>query len=196
MNETTKKLTTIMENAETEILEVISLAAKAQDYATIDRARSVAESLRNITSQLKTGTSTVIEPQSASTSLKKKRRSVTSKKGEYPRFKIADGSLFKTGWSKKKNSEYVQRVPIGKVKKIVAAFEQLSSEPGPISSEHILESESMENADSPPSYQVYIVLAFLKQEGVIASTGREGFHLSPDIIHRTQELLREAQQAS
>lgn len=194
MNEPAKKLTTILENAEVDVLEMISLAARAQDYAMIDRARSVAESLRNITSQLKTGTSTVNEPQSASTPLKK-RRSVASKKGEYPRFKVADGSLFKTGWSKKKNSEYVQRVPIGKVKKIVAAIEQLSSAPSPISSEHILESESMENAGSPPSYQVYIVLAFLKQEGVIASTGREGFHLSSDIMRRTQELLRETQQA-
>ena len=87
-------------------------------------------------------------------------------------------------------------MPIGTVKNVSGALAQLSATQGPVSSEQILESDFLKDAGNPPSYQVYIVLAFLKERGIIASTGREGFRLSSNIASLTTELLRQEEEAA
>ena len=135
-------------------------------------------------------TAKLVEPsQPAPKNTRRKARKKTPGKGEYPRFHIADESLYKVGWSKKKGNEYVHRVPIGTVKNISGALTQLSAIQGPVSSDQILDSDFLKDAGNPPSYQVYTVLAFLKERGIIASTGREGFRLTSNIDSLTNELI-------
>ena len=87
-------------------------------------------------------------------------------------------------------------MPIISVKNISGALGQLSATPGPVSTDQILESDFLKEAGNPPSYQVYIVLAFLKERGIITSTGREGFRFDSNITSRTNELLRQEEQAA
>ena len=196
MNDLEKELTTVLANAEASVLEVIAAAAASGDYATIDRARAIAERLRDISRDSNAGTKVTKAPSPVYMGTQRKKRKKTPKKGEYPRFNVADGSLFKVGWSKKKGDQYVHRVPISTVKNISGALEQLSAAQGPVSTEKILESSFLKDAGNPPSYQVYVVLAFLKERGIIASTGREGFRLSSNIASRTNELLRQEEKAA
>ena len=196
MNDIEKKLATVLADAEAGVLEIIAAAAASRDYATIDRARAIAERLRDINREVNAGPRVVESPPPVYMRTQRKKRKTTPKKGEYPRFKVVDGSLFKIGWSKKKGDKYIHRVPIDSVKNISGALEQLSAIQGPVSSEQILESDFLKDAGNPPSYQVYIVLAFLKERGIIASTGREGFRLSSNIASRTNELLRQEEEAA
>jgi hypothetical protein len=191
-----KKLATVLANAEAGVLEIIAAAAASRDYAAIDRARAIAERLRDINREVNAGLRVAGSPPPVYMRTQRKKRKTTPKKGEYPRFKVVDGSLFKIGWSKKKGDEYIHRVPIDSVKNISGALEQFSAIQGPVSSEQILESDFLKDAGNPPSYQVYIVLAFLKERGIIASTGREGFRLSSNIGSRTNELLRQEEEAA
>ncbi len=196
MNDLQKKLAMVLATAEAGVLEVIAAAAASGDYATIDRARAIAERLRDISRDTSAGTKVAVAPSPVYMRTQRKTRKKTPKKGEYPRFNVADGSLFKVGWSKKKGDQYVHRVPISTVKNISGALEQLSAAQGPVSTEQILESNFLKDAGNPPSYQVYVVLAFLKERGIIASTGREGFRLSSNIASRTNELLRQEEKAA
>ena len=196
MNDLNKTLATVLATAETGVLEIIAVAAASGDYAAIDRARAVAERLRDINREMGATAKMVGPSQPASTKTRRKARKKTIKKGEYPRFHIADESLYKVGWSKKKGDEYVHRVPIGTVKNISGALTQLSATQGPVSSEQILDSDFLKDAGNPPSYQVYTVLAFLKERGIIASTGREGFRLTSNIDSRTSELLLQEEGAA
>ncbi len=189
MNDVNKTLATVLATAETGVLEIIAVAAASGNYDAIDRARAVAEKLRDINREI-SGTGKLLEPtQLASKKTRRKARKKTPRKGKYPRFHIADESLYKVGWSKKKGNEYVHRVPISTVKNISGALTQLSATQGPVSSEQILDSDFLKEAGNPPSYQVYTVLAFLKERGIIASTGREGFRLTSNIESHTRELI-------
>lgn len=196
MNDVKKTLATVLATAETGVLEIIAVAAASGDYAAIDHARAVAERLRDINKDMDAMAKMVEPSQPASTKTRRKAQKTTPKKGKYPRFHIADESLYKVGWSKKKGDEYVHRVPIGTVKNISGALTQLSATQGPVSSEQILDSDFLKDAGNPPSYQVYTVLAFLKERGVIASTGREGFRLTSNIDTRTNELLLQEEGAA
>lgn len=196
MKDIENRLSAIVSTAEKRVLELIAEAATAGDYEAIDCARTMAERLRDINTGA-TSTPRVAEglKPSRNRSTKKKRKA-RPKKGDYPRYQVADGSLFKIGWSKKKNAQYIHRVPISAVKNISSALEQLSVSEEPVSSEQILESNALKEAGNPPSYQVYVVLAFLKERGVITSIGREGFRLPSNVASRVKELLRQEEGVS
>ena len=179
MNNIEDRLAKILADAEASALMVLAEAAAAGNYAGIDRARAFAEKLRDIGAGVdrKLRVADSRAGRGKQEKAKGKKRSKPPKKGKYPHFKIEDGSLYKIGWSKKKADEYIHRVPLSKVKQIGQALDALAGGSDPVSAEVILESEFLKNVGSPPSYQIYIVLAFLKDREVITSVGREGFLL-------------------
>ncbi len=170
------RLAKILADAEAAALQVLAEAAASGNYAAIDRAKAIAEQLKALGAGVDRKSDVAASPPRPRNK-KGKRRKKTPKKGEYPRFKIEGGSLFKIGWSKKKADQYVHRVPLSKVKQIGKALDGLSGGSDPVTAEQILESDFLKEEGSPPSYQIYIVLAFLKDRGVITSVGREGFLL-------------------
>lgn len=196
MKDIESRLSAIVSTAEASVLELIAMAATAGDYEAIDCARAMAERLRDINTGVASTPRVVEGPKPSCNRPTKKQRKVRPKKGEYPRYQVADGSLFKIGWSKKKSDQYIHRVPISAVKNISSALEQLSVSEEPVSSEQILESNALKEAGNPPSYQVYVVLAFLKKRGVITSIGREGFRLPSNVASRVKELLHQEEGAS
>ena len=196
MDHLKQKLDAVLEKTLEGVIEILGAAAKSRDHATMDRALALVEKLRDIDTEVNAGAKVA---ESASPVYKKSRsnkRKKPPKKGEYPIYKVANGSLFKTGWSKKKGDEYVHRVPISTVRNISGALELLSAAPGPISGEEILASDLVKNVGNIPSYQGYVTLAFLKDRGIISSTGREGYRLPPNIESSTRKLLRQEEEAA
>ena len=189
MNSVENRLANVLAEAESGVLKVIADAAVSGDYAAIDRARAVAEKLRDIIDGVDRKFC-VADASPAPGKKTRKRRAKSPKKGEYPRFNIEGGSLYKIGWSKKKSDEYIHRVPISKVKQIGRVLENFSGGADPVSTEQILESEFFKEAGSPPSYQIYIVLAFLKDRGAITSVGRDGYQLPVSPMSAIDAVLR------
>ena len=85
-----------------------------------------------------------------------------------------DSRLIKVGWSRKKKAEYLHRVP----KEVVLAFaEHLEKS---VSAQSLFEIESLfpvstESSGDIPSYQIYVIVAWLREVGVIEKKGRDGY---------------------
>jgi hypothetical protein len=184
-------LSKILSDAEAAVLNVLSNAATAGNYAEIDRARELAEKLRamnqglNRQSEVKKGSASPRAPVKKG----RKRKTTAGKKNSYPKFEFRNGSLYKFGWSKKKSDEYVHRVPVAAVNLVSDVLQGFNGSADPVSSEHLIDSELLKGR--VPSYQVYIVLAFLKARGIITSAGRDGFQLPMEIKSQVDEILRE-----
>lgn len=193
MNSVENSLSKILTDAEAAVLKVLSDAAAAGDYAAIDHARALAEKLRNLHQGL--GKSDIGKRESVGrgparpTTRKRQLKKRSGKKKGYPKFEFRDGSLYKLGWSRKKNDEYVHRVPVAAVKIVSDALQGFTGTADPVSSEQILESDPVKG--NIPSYQVYIVLAFLKDKGLIKAVGRDGFQLPLEITSQVDEIVRE-----
>lgn len=101
----------------------------------------------------------------------------SSKASQYPKFARSDNRLVKTGWSKKNREEYEHRVP----REAVEAFARSlwsNMEPGrPFTMEEVLPVYDA-SGDKLPDYQVYLALAWLRNEDAIRKVGRNGYVLS------------------
>ena len=93
---------------------------------------------------------------------------------KYPLFFRDESRLIKVGWSKKNKDEYVHRVP----KDATLAFaEHLDKS---VDAGSIFEIESLFPISTPsgeqvPSYQIYVVIAWLRDAKVIEKKGRDGY---------------------
>ena len=184
------ELSAVLRTAEESVLDIVARAAAERDYAMIDKARSLAERLRALEkaeqSQL---TNARAEPAKKQRRMAGKRKARESSDDNYPKFKVANDSLYKIGWSKKKGAEYTHRVPLERARKIIGVLDQLSQKvSGVISTEKILGSDELQTA-SIPSYQTYNVLALLKREKIIVSAGRDGYQLPTGIFRQADSLL-------
>lgn len=105
-------------------------------------------------------------------SAKKKDNSRT--KSKYPKF-VNDGDrLVKIGWSKKNKAEYEHRVPREAVQGFLRHLDQ-SVEP-----EKLFDIESLfpvqnVSGEEIPGYQIYVVIAWLREAGVVEKKGRDGY---------------------
>lgn len=86
--------------------------------------------------------------------------------------------LHKIGWSKKRRKEYVHKIQRAAFDDTVSAIEDLAKQKGGILSPEDIYSRASEiNGDDVPQYQVYIVLAFLRNENLVDKVGREGYRV-------------------
>lgn len=183
-------LSKILLDAEAAVLHVLSDAATARNYAEIDRARELAEKLRGMNQDLNRQTEGKKGSVSPRATVKNGRKTKVAggKKKSYPKFEFRNGSLYKFGWSKKKSNEYVHRVPVAAVNLVSDVLQGFNGSTDPVSSEQLIDSELLKGR--VPSYQVYIVLAFLKSRGIINSAGRDGFQLPMEIKSQVDAILR------
>ena len=174
MSDHKARVVEILADAEKKLLEVLADAAREGHYEGIDHARVAAEDIRRVAMRTKAGgvsrrqegVRDPIKP----TALARSRTS--SKKRGYPKFTVADGTLIKTGWSKKSKREYTQRIPKESFEKVMIALKRATQRAeGPIGSE-VLFAMLEEDAPSMPSYQAYSALGFLQSRSVIRKASR------------------------
>lgn len=92
----------------------------------------------------------------------------------YPKFVRDEDRLVKIGWSKKNSREYEHRVP----REAVLAF--LHHLDGNVDEAKVFDIEGLlpvqdDAGEDIPGYQIYVVIAWLREAGVIEKKGRDGY---------------------
>lgn len=106
-----------------------------------------------------------------------KARNATSRASAYPFFYRQHDFLVKVGWSASIKREYEHRVSKLGVDALVKYLVGRRSNQFPVSVEAMVEAlQATENAEIR-GYQVYVVVAWLKQEGWLTANGRHGYTL-------------------
>jgi len=113
---------------------------------------------------------------------------------DYPKFEIADGKLVRIGWSKKEKAPYEHRTPRVVFDFVVKAMAAAATTGhGPHAAETIIEGANSHSAEAIPDYQVYSVIGFLRDSGVLTRRGRSGYEVPADIAGRATRAWDEAQ---
>lgn len=97
------------------------------------------------------------------------------RKDTYPRFERHTDRLVKIGWSKKDRQEYEHRAPIAAVRAVFATLLTSANKRGYIHLDRVLPIEH--EGTEIPSYQAYLVLAWLRDLGVVDKHGNDGYKL-------------------
>ena len=175
----------VMERAEKEVLRILAEQATAGDYEGIELSRVVALRLRDLRNEFAApkrqrsgghGAANMTRPLRAGGS-----KTTARMKGKYPRFQVEDGALVKIGWSKKAKREYLQRIPESSYLRVCSALTQFGTDGnGAVLSDQILAAVDS-SGEAVPSYQIYGVLGFLRDRGVIRMPSRGEYYVPQDV---------------
>ena len=176
---------TLLRQAESSLRQLIEAALKDQRYGDVAEMAALADGL----SRLVDPTSTRPAPeerlasvpaasrsQAASSAPRraKSTRKASTKRTGYPRFVREGDRLVKIGWSKKNKSEYEHRVPRSAVDAFLGKLTS-AVKPGRVFEVEGLLPVTDQAGEEVPAYQVYVTLAWLREIGVIAKKGRDGY---------------------
>ncbi len=190
MKERIEEITGLLGRTEGQLRQMIADAAKAGDYRTVDLAKTAAVGIQN----LQTGISNPgakLQPKPASSVGKAKTTSRRGGKGRYPKFDVKKNTLNRIGWSKKERREYTHKTPrtaFDRTVKVMAALAQNGA--GPFTAEQIIEQLNHMGSETIPSYQVYVVIGFLRARKCIVQVGREGYDIPVDVYGKAEAVWR------
>ncbi len=102
----------------------------------------------------------------------------------FPRFERDGDKLVKVAWSKRNRAEYEHRAPREVVEILIERIRKTKGEGAKFEASEILPLK--DKGRDVPSYQAYLSIAWLRQEGVIVKYGREHYALKPDMASRTR----------
>lgn len=94
----------------------------------------------------------------------------------FPRFHREGEQLVKIGYSKSDRRTYEHRCPRAVLDRVVAAIGEIVSNNTRFTTEQLLAPEAY-RLQVPPSYQIYLSLAFLVRRGLVQRHGRAGYSL-------------------
>ena len=193
MNCLSLRIESILTRAEEELRELIGEAGLGGDYEAVGLSRDAAVQIREIRDSLCDSKSVgdiggaqlepEFRPSSARSqrSTKKRRKRTGGNSGEYPKFFTRNGTLCKVGWSKKAKKEYLHKVPKDAFDRTVTAITSLSeSSKNPFTAEQVVE-RTEQGGCEVPAYQVYVILALLREKKALHREGREGYIAGGDL---------------
>ena len=128
-----------------------------------------------------------------STASRRKKSTKTKVPSGYPKFFRRGDDLVKVGWSKRSKEEYQHTAPRHVVALVTKAL-ATEAEKGELVSAHDLTPlHNPADEAEVPGYQVYLCLAWLRQNGLIQQKGRQGYTVpSPEHFQgRVEEKWRE-----
>jgi len=99
----------------------------------------------------------------------------TKSKTGYPRFRRDGEYLVKVGWSKKSRQEYEHRADFKVVRAVAEDLEDRLSGGRAVSVDELLPLVAGEDGEHIPSYQLYLVIAWLRSECLLNRIGRKGY---------------------
>ena len=105
------------------------------------------------------------------------RKRVSSRAADYPLFYRQGDSLVKVGWSRSTKSEYTHRVSKPGIDTLVKFLASRRSNQFPISVDTMVDALKNDEQSRILGYQVYVAVAWLKEEGWLAANGRHGYTL-------------------
>jgi hypothetical protein len=112
----------------------------------------------------------------------------------FPRFERENDRLVKISWSKRDRKEYQHKAPRTVVDHVIGYIKAKKGLGAKFVAADIFPMKDQRTKEEIPSYQAYLALSWLVQEGVIVKYGREGYALKPtagssDQISRLWEAL-------
>lgn len=167
----------LISRCEEEIHELIAEALAARDYSDIEELATLAEGLsalaRNSNADLSISTPTAqpAPPRSIRANAHSSRQPGATR---YPCFERQGDRLIKIGWSQKDRTVYEHRAPKSAVDSITSKLMSLQRKDRNIRIDDLLPVESEDGVEIP-TYQVYLVLAWLRTLGMIQRHGNEGY---------------------
>jgi hypothetical protein len=100
-------------------------------------------------------------PETKVSEIKVPAKPTKKRKEDYPKFSIRGGALIKTGLSRDRRTEYEQIVPNAEYEKLITRLSSMSS-----SHKEFVAEEVQEDLECP-MYQIYTVLALLRNTGLL-----------------------------
>lgn len=167
--------------AERSLRSLLEEAIKGGHY---DEVVQLAEAARVLASLLSSGNAKS-KPLRAAVGTQEEDQAVTlpprrAKRSAYPRFEIQGDRLVKTGWSKRAKTEYQHKAT---QQGALQTFRALaSSVDGPFRMDDFLPVQ-LDDGSELPTYQSYLVLAWLRDLGYIVKRGKDTYQwadLEPD----------------
>jgi hypothetical protein len=196
MDTARSQITTILSEAENQLRRVIGEAAARGDYSGVDVARHIAVEVQEIRERLNIvvpAASSTTKMDRASTKNESEDKGRRSKGVGYPKFMVEKDTLTKVGWSKKEKKEYTHRVSRAVFEQTLQTMMSLSNgKAGPFTADQIIEKMNKSGVDFTPSYQVYIVIAFLRKAHCIRQEGRDGYSILPELATKGNKAWDEA----
>lgn len=169
MTNYTERAHKIVLHAEIEIRSLIEECARGGNYTAVSELANLANSLGRLTEGSETRATAPETPRVTKSLVRKK---------DYPRFVRSGERLVKIGWSKKRAAAYEHKVPREMVARVIRAISD-TARPGKAFTVDSLPlvSKSGANGEEPPTYQAYVVIAWLRQLGALQKQGRDGYIL-------------------
>jgi len=196
MNAMGPEIAVILSEAENQLRRLIAEAAATGDYSGVDMARRIAVEVQEIRERLNgvdSVPSSATKPEQTSARNESEDKGRKSKGGGYPKFTAENDTLTKIGWSKKEKKEYAHRVSRAIFEQTLQAMVSLANgKAGPFTADQIIERLNKSGGDFTPSYQVYIVIAFLRKARCIRQEGRDGYSIFPELVTRANKAWAEA----
>lgn len=168
-----------------QLAKIAELLGKAISHSTSDEERHHMErqGIRTDELQLNATESVVKSTELLKTeSLKKSVK--RSKTDEFPKFETDGNRLIKTGWSKKARTTYEHRVERD-IALSVSIYLASIPDRGVFKMEDMLPIE-LADGSGVPSYQAYLVLAWLRNLGLIERRGKDGYQWAADSFDDTK----------
>lgn len=189
--ETIKQANRLIHECESHIRQLMVSAVNEGKYKELSQLASLASALSALTKNLPIETDTdtdkgaatelvrIVVSETSAAKIRQKSDASRRKQlsGEFPQFERQVGRLIKLGWSKKEKSVYEHRTPFDVVKAVAEKLASSLKDRGYFRMEEVLP-VNLEDGTEAPSYQAYIVLAWLKYMGSIERHGNDGYKLS------------------
>jgi hypothetical protein len=186
----------ILNNAQAELRSLLEQALTESCYTDVAEIAQIAESLAQLgasggpaSSDVQpTVTVTVSEappPRNAAAHTNRTGRPSRS----FPRFEREGDKLVKIAWSKKERAQYEHKAPRQVVDLLIEAIRSQKGEGAKFEAPDVLPLTDRKSRKEVPSYQSYLALAWLRNEGVVTKHGRDGYSLKPTAA--TTERLNE-----
>jgi hypothetical protein len=100
-----------------------------------------------------------------------------SKRAQYPKFSRYKDELIKIGWSKKEKGEYQHKAPRKVVDALLSRVDQIGASGEVFTTDDLFPLRGHDHS-YVPSYQAYLVLAWVKSLGLLSQHGRQGYTLN------------------
>lgn len=94
---------------------------------------------------------------------------------KYPYFEVDEAWIGKIGWSKKNREEYRHYAPVSAAKALAEHIDR-TQEPGRVwTVEDLGDVVDLEAGEAMPSYQLYLVIAWMRSAELLTKQGRSGY---------------------
>lgn len=168
------KAVEILRRCESELRHLLAAAAGAGDYDSVLKLTSWAKQLAFLAASA--SGNTIAQKTGITIGTTSSKRS--PKRMEYPRFGRRGDSLVKVGWSKSEKKEYEHKALKRAVDVLISTLIRAGANGRIFKADDILPLADTGDDTEIPAYQVYLILAWLRNLGLIDQHGRQGYSIA------------------